>query len=186
MVAATLNNAAKQGLYMRVILKHYCFAARRSSHTSLVMKARKHHSLLELRVFVVAAAAVAGVVVSAQYSFCVLAFRDAADTKIREPSIPVSTSTGPDPDKPSGPLENALVPLARAEEDEMMEDVAEMAGGGQVSGQDALANLETTLKPVEKYAVRFLEEVSFATFPFFLDFELQCFSVLKCCTSCSL
>lgn len=42
----------------------------------------------------------------------------------------------------------------------MMEDVAEMAGGEQVSGQDALANLETTLRPVEKYAVRFLEEVS--------------------------
>ena len=132
--------------------------------------------LLELRAVVVvaaAAAAVAGVVVSAQYSFCVLAFRDAADTKIREPSIPVSTSTGPDPDKPSGPLENALVPLARAEEDEMMEDVAEMAGGGQVSGQDALANLETTLKPVEKYAVRFLEEVSYAKFHFFF-WALNC------------
>ena len=73
--------------------------------------------------------------------------------------MPVSTSTGPDPDKPSAPSESALVPLARAEENEMMEDVAEMAGGGQVSGQDALTNLETTLKPVEKYAVRFLEEV---------------------------
>lgn len=76
--------------------------------------------------------------------------------------MPVSTSTGPDPDKPSGPSESALVPLARADEDEMMEDVAEMAGGGQVLGQDALANLETTLRPVEKYAVRFLEEVSIA------------------------
>ena len=42
----------------------------------------------------------------------------------------------------------------------MMEDVAEMAGGGEVSGRDALANLEVTLRPVEKYAVRFLEEVS--------------------------
>lgn len=74
--------------------------------------------------------------------------------------MPVSTSTGPDPDRPSAPPETALVPLATAEEeDEMMEDVAEMAGGGQVSGQDALANLETTLRPVEKYAVRFLEEV---------------------------
>ena len=80
--------------------------------------------------------------------------------------MPVSTSTGPDPDKPPGPSESALVPLARAEEDEMMEDVAEMAGGGQVSGQDALANLETTLRPVEKYAVRFLEEVSFAKISF--------------------
>ena len=89
-------------------------------------------------------------------------FRDAVDAKTREPSMPVSTSTGPDPDKPSGPSESALVPLARADEDEMMEDVAEMAGGGQVLGQDALANLETTLRPVEKYAVRFLEEVSIA------------------------
>lgn len=86
--------------------------------------------------------------------------RDAIDAKTREPSVPVSTSTGPDPDKPSAPSESALVPLARADEDEMMEDVAEMAGGGQVLGQDALANLETTLSPVEKYAVRFLEEVS--------------------------
>ena len=86
--------------------------------------------------------------------------RDANETKAREPSIPASASTGADPDKPSGPSENALVPLAGAEEDEMMQDVSEMAGGGQVSGQDALANLETTLRPVEKYAVRFLEEVS--------------------------
>ncbi len=51
------------------------------------------------------------------------------------------------------------MPLAGADEDEMMEDVAQMAGGGQVSGRDALTNLETTLRPVEKYAVRFLEEV---------------------------
>lgn len=92
-------------------------------------------------------------------------FRDAADPKTREPSVPVSTSTGPDPDRPSAASGTALVPLARAEEDEMMEDVAEMAGGGQVSGQDALANLETTLRPVEKYAVRFLEEVSTAQIP---------------------
>lgn len=88
-------------------------------------------------------------------------FRDAADPKSRETSIPVSTSTGPDPDKPPAPSESALVPLARAEEDdEMMADVTEMAGGGQVSGRDALANLEVTLRPVEKYAVRLLEEVS--------------------------
>ena len=59
-----------------------------------------------------------------------------------------------------------MVPLAGAEEDEMMEDVSKMAGGGLVSGQDALANLETTLRPVEKYAVRFVEEVSFCcSFP---------------------
>ncbi|KAL3134959.1 Pharynx and intestine in excess protein 1 [Trebouxia sp. C0010 RCD-2024] len=86
--------------------------------------------------------------------------KETTDTKSREPSIPASTSTGPDPDKPPAHSESALVPLARAEEDdEMMEDVAEMAGGRQMSGQDALANLEVTLKPVEKYAVRFLEEV---------------------------
>lgn len=129
---------------------------------------------------VVVAAAVA--VVYAQYKFCVSAFRDAGDTKTREPSMPVSTSTGPDPDKPSAPSESALLPLARADEDEMMEDVAEMAGGGQVSGQDALANLETTLRPVEKYAVRFLEEVSSAKFS---HFTLKCYSLLRCCTFCN-
>lgn len=97
-------------------------------------------------------------------------FRETTDTKSREPSIPASTSTGPDPDKPPAPSESALVPLARAEEDdEMMEDVAEMAGGGQVSGQDALANLEVTLRPVEKYAVRFLEEVSTSILYVFLQ-----------------
>lgn len=100
-------------------------------------------------------------VISTLHSVCAC-FRDAADAKTREPSVPVSTSTGPDPDRPSAASETALVPLARAEEDEMMEDVAQMAGGGQVSGQDALTNLETTLRPVEKYAVRFLEEVSIA------------------------
>ena len=78
--------------------------------------------------------------------------------------MPISTSSGPDLKKPQGPSSqgppsNALVPVTNADEDEMMQDVAELAGGGQVSGQDALSNLETTLRPVEKYAVRFLEEV---------------------------
>ena len=90
-------------------------------------------------------------------------FREPSESRPREASIPISTSTAADPDRP-GPLSEpgpstALVPLAGADEDEMMEDVAQMAGGGQVSGQDALTNLETTLRPVEKYAVRFLEEV---------------------------
>ena len=90
-------------------------------------------------------------------------FREPSDSRPREASIPISTSAAADPDRPSPPTEpgpsTALVPLAGADEDEMMEDVAQMAGGGQVSGQDALTNLETTLRPVEKYAVRFLEEV---------------------------
>ena len=89
--------------------------------------------------------------------------REPSDSRPREASIPISTSTAADPDRPGPPSEpgpsTALVPLAGADEDEMMEDVAQMAGGGQVSGQDALTNLETTLRPVEKYAVRFLEEV---------------------------
>lgn len=78
--------------------------------------------------------------------------------------MPISTSTGADLERPgpsseAGPS-TALVPMADADEDEMMGDVAQMAGGGQVVGQDALSNLDTTLRPVEKYAVRFLEEVS--------------------------
>lgn len=89
--------------------------------------------------------------------------RDPSDSKPREASIPISTSTGADPDRPGPPSEagpsTALVSVAGADEDEMMEDVAQMAGGGQLTGQDALTNLETTLRPVEKYAVRFLEEV---------------------------
>ena len=44
-----------------------------------------------------------------------------------------------------------------AEDDEMMADVAAMVGGAQ--GSDALASLETTLRPIEKYAVRLVEEV---------------------------
>lgn len=76
--------------------------------------------------------------------------------------MPVSTSTGADPlDQPSSQAatSTALVPLAGADEDEMMQDVAQMAGGAQASGQDALTKLEATLRPIEKYAVRFLELV---------------------------
>ena len=46
---------------------------------------------------------------------------------------------------------------AAAEDDEMMADVAALVGGAQ--GSDALASLETTLRPIEKYAVRLVEEV---------------------------
>lgn len=85
----------------------------------------------------------------------------------REPSVPVSTSTGADPDRPGPPSQadtsTALVPLAGADEDEMMQDVAQMAGGAQAMGQDALTKLETTLRPIEKYAVRFLEMVGVQT-----------------------
>ena len=47
--------------------------------------------------------------------------------------------------------------VVAAEDDEMMADVAAMVGGAQ--GSDALASLETTLRPIEKYAVRLVEEV---------------------------
>ena len=78
--------------------------------------------------------------------------------------MPVSTSTGADQlDQPSSQAatSTALVPLAGADEDEMMQDVAQIAGGAQASGQDALTKLEATLRPIEKYAVRFLELVRF-------------------------
>ncbi|KAK9839615.1 hypothetical protein WJX81_001019 [Elliptochloris bilobata] len=50
------------------------------------------------------------------------------------------------------------VAVAGAEEDEMMADVAALAGGG--SGGDALATLEGALRPIERYAVRLVEEMS--------------------------
>lgn len=46
--------------------------------------------------------------------------------------------------------------MAGAEEDEMMADVAALAGGGD--GGDALATLEGALRPIERYAVRLVEE----------------------------
>ncbi|KAA6418788.1 MAG: helicase SWR1 [Trebouxia sp. A1-2] len=89
--------------------------------------------------------------------------KEPSDSRPREQSMPISTSTAADPERPGPTSEpgpsTAIMPLAGADEDEMMEDVAQMAGGGQVSGQDALTNLESTLRPVEKYAVRFLEEL---------------------------
>ncbi|KAL0041297.1 hypothetical protein WJX77_011458 [Trebouxia sp. C0004] len=89
--------------------------------------------------------------------------KEPSDSRPREASMPINASAAADPDRQAPPSEpgpsTAIVPLAGADEDEMMEDVAQMAGGGQVSAQDALTNLETTLRPVEKYAVRFLEEM---------------------------
>lgn len=49
------------------------------------------------------------------------------------------------------------VAVAGVEDDEMMADVAALAGGG--SGSDALATLEGALRPIERYAVRIVEEV---------------------------
>ncbi len=43
------------------------------------------------------------------------------------------------------------------EEADTMDDVAALAGNGK--SQDALATLESALRPVERYAVHFLEEV---------------------------
>ena len=92
--------------------------------------------------------------------------REAVTISNREPSLPASTSTGAEPDKPPGPSSQAgassaaLVPLAGAEEeDEMMQDVVQMAAEDPASGQDVLAKLAASLRPIEKYAVRFLEQV---------------------------
>lgn len=41
------------------------------------------------------------------------------------------------------------------EDDELMKDVAALAGGAQ--GSDGIAQLEAALRPVERYAVRFVE-----------------------------
>ncbi len=51
------------------------------------------------------------------------------------------------------------LPLVKAEEEDAdtMDDVAALAGHGK--SQDALATLESALRPVERYAVHFLEEV---------------------------
>ena len=44
-----------------------------------------------------------------------------------------------------------------------MDDVAALAGHGK--SQDALATLESALRPVERYAVHFLEEVRLSRLP---------------------
>ena len=46
---------------------------------------------------------------------------------------------------------------AEEEDADTMDDVAALAGHGK--SQDALATLESALRPVERYAVHFLEEV---------------------------
>lgn len=66
--------------------------------------------------------------------------------------------------QPSGEL-----PLMKAEEsadaeaDVLMSDVAALARSGQSA--DPVANLESALRPIERYAVRFLEEVRFCIPP---------------------
>jgi hypothetical protein len=52
----------------------------------------------------------------------------------------------------------AGVAMVDAQEDEMMADFA-AAAACAAPGSDGVPNLEATLRPVEKYAVRFLEEV---------------------------
>ena len=52
-----------------------------------------------------------------------------------------------------------MVEMGTEHQDEEVEaDVAALAGHA-ASGTAALANLEQSLRPVERYAVRFLEEV---------------------------
>ena len=65
--------------------------------------------------------------------------------------------------QPSAELALVKAEADQEEEDEMMRDVAALAGNGQ--SQDALATLEGALRPVERYAVRFLEEVRPCTLP---------------------
>lgn len=80
-----------------------------------------------------------------------------------------SQPSGAPSSAPSGAAPNSLPParvaepaglgevaVAGAEEDEMMADVAALAGGG--AGGDALATLEGALRPIERYAVRLVEE----------------------------
>lgn len=62
--------------------------------------------------------------------------------------------------QPSAELAVVKVEEKQEEEDEMMRDVAALAGNGQ--SMDALATLESALRPIERYAVRFLEEVGHA------------------------
>jgi hypothetical protein len=49
-------------------------------------------------------------------------------------------------------------------DDVLMSDVAALAHGGQSA--DPVANLESALRPIERYAVRFLEEVLRPYLPF--------------------
>jgi len=62
----------------------------------------------------------------------------------------------PPPPRAAEPAGLAEAAAAGAADDEMMADVAALAGGG--SGGDTLAALEGALRPVERYAVRLVEE----------------------------
>ena len=57
----------------------------------------------------------------------------------------------------AAPLPQEPEVLPCGEEDDMMADVAALAGGH--AGGAALATLDSALRPIERYAVRLLEEV---------------------------
>lgn len=80
---------------------------------------------------------------------CILCRDPEASGALEKPSLSAPAS------QPSTEL-----PLVKAEEEDAdtMDDVAALAGHGK--SQDALATLESALRPVERYAVHFLEEVS--------------------------
>lgn len=61
--------------------------------------------------------------------------------------------------QPSNELPLVKAEDADAEADVLMSDVAALAHTGQSA--DPVANLESALRPIERYAVRFLEEVLF-------------------------
>ena len=81
------------------------------------------------------------------------------------------------------------LPVVKAEEDEvdMVDEVAAMAGHGK--SQDALATLEGALRPVERYAVHFLEEVGIL----YCQHPYVCFDssgsdccIVYCCWHCGM
>lgn len=53
------------------------------------------------------------------------------------------------------PTAGAAGEAAGGEDDQLMQDVAALAGGAE--GSDGIAQLEAALRPVERYAVRFVE-----------------------------
>jgi len=69
---------------------------------------------------------------------------------------PAAPPLPPPPPRAAEPAGLAEAAAAGAADDEMMADVAALAGGG--SGGDTLAALEGALRPVERYAVRLVEE----------------------------
>lgn len=66
--------------------------------------------------------------------------------------------------QPSSELPPVKAEEVDAADDVLMSDVAALAHGGQSA--DPVANLESALRPIERYAVRFLEEVLRPYLPF--------------------